>query len=339
MRLGKRELLARTLALARLPELCLALNGMSGQLVVLAYHRVCDLGIEDEFPYDPELVSATPEDFSWQMEFVRRHFRVITFARLIASLELGSPLPRRALIITFDDGHRDNHEHAFPVLRRLGLPATIFLSTGYIGGRDTFWFDRVAYLLYHAPRGTLTLRDIAFTADLQDVRSRRVAAERLLQILKRVRNGERLEILRQLERLVPFAPRDDAARSGALDWEQVREMSEAGIEFGSHAVTHPVLTALEDDALDQELRESRHTIEQETGRACDVIAYPVGSGAFDERVTAAARRRGYKLGVSYTSGTNYVRQIERFSIRRLHVERYTSRQYFQSMLAVPRIFG
>lgn len=340
MRLDKRELLARTLALARIPELYLGLVGASERLTVLAYHRVVDMGNEDEFPYDPELVSATPGDFSWQMEFVRRHFEAITFARLIESIERASRMPRRALIVTFDDGHRDNYENAFPVLRRLGLSATIFLSTGYIGEQNTLWFDRVAHLLYHAPRGTLAIRDIAFDADLQDVRSRRLAAERLLQILKSVRNDERLEILRQLERLVPPSPREGEARSGALNWSQVREMSEAGIEFGSHAVTHPVLTTLEDGALDHELRESRCTIEQKTGKACDVIAYPVGGPcAFDERVTAAARHVGYKLGVSYLSGTNPMRRLEPFAIRRLHVERYTSRAYFQSMLALPSVFG
>jgi len=340
MRLDKRELLARALALARIPGLCLGLLGRSEQLAVLAYHRVYDMVNEDEFPYDPELVSATPEDFAWQMQFVRRHFEAISFERLIESLERDVPLPRRALIITFDDGHRDNYEHAFPVLRRLGLPATIFLSTAYISGRNTFWFDRVSYLLYRAPRGMLAMGDIAFAADLQDVRSRRVAAERLLQILKCVRNDERHEILRELERLLPLDTRDDASGSGALNWEQVREMSAAGIEFGSHAMTHPVLTTLEDDALDWELRESRRTIEHKTGKACDVIAYPVGGlGEFDERVTAAVRHRGYKLGVSYLSGTNSMRRFEPFAIRRLHVERYTSRAYCQSMLAMPRVFA
>lgn len=340
MRMGKRELLARALALARIPELHFGLNDMSDRFTVLAYHRVCDLGNENDFPYDPELVSATPEDFSWQMDFVRRHFEIITFERLIESLDRRVPLPRRALIVTFDDGHRDNYEHAFPVLRRLGLSATIFLSTGYIGGQSTFWFDRVAHLFYRAPRGTLAIPDIAFAADLQDVKSRRAAAQRMQHILERVRNGERLEILRQLELLVPLAPCDDTGISGALSWAQVREMSEAGIEIGSHAVTHPVLTALDDDALDRELRESRRTIEQNTGKACDVIAYPVGGPrAFDERVTAAARHSGYKLGVSYTSGTNLIRGIEPFAIRRMHVERYTSRAYFECMLAMPAIFG
>jgi len=327
-------------ALAHTTDLYLGFIGRSSRLTVLAYHRVYDMMNEDEFPYDPELISATPEDFSWQMEFVSRYFDVITFERLIDSLERGSPLPRRALIVTFDDGHRDNYENAFPVLRQIGLPATIFLSTAYIGGQDTFWFDRVAYLLYHAPRGTLVMRNIAFTADLQDVGSRRVAANRLLQILKCVRNGERIEILRQLEQLVPLAPRDDAGRSSTLSWEQVREMSAAGIKFGSHAVTHPVLTTLEDDALDWELRESRRTIEQMTGKACDVIAYPVGGpDAFDERVMAAARKGGYKLGVSYLSGTNSRRRLNPFALRRLHVERYTSRTSFRSMLTIPAVFG
>lgn len=341
MRPSKKELLARGLAVARIPIAYLGLAGKSDRVLVLAYHRVCDLGDETTFPYDPELVSATPDDFAWQMEFVSRHFEAITFRRLIELTENGSRLPRRALIVTFDDGHLDNYENAFPVLKRLGLPATIFLSTGYIGGKGTFWFDRVAHLLYRAPCGPLAIGEIGFSADLQDVPSRRVAADSLLRTLKQVRDSQRLDALARLEQLVPSAPQDGATavRSAALDWAQVREMSRAGIEFGSHSVSHPILARLEDDALDRELSESRRTIEEQTGTGCQVIAYPVGSGAFDERIVAATRRSGYKLGVSYASGVNAIRNLDKYAIRRLHVERYTSRAYFQSVLAMPGIFG
>lgn len=339
MRPSRKELLARVLAGARIPAARLRLTRNPERLTVLAYHRVFDIGNESDFPYDPELVSATPDDFAWQMEFVGRHFEAITFERLIAATDGGPGLPRRSLIITFDDGHLDNYVSAFPILKRLGLPATIFLSTGYIGTRGTFWFDRVANLLYRAPQGSLAIDTVRFSADLRDVPSRREAAERLLGILKRSRDDARLAALRQLEQLANSARIGDEVGSGAMNWEQVREMSQSGIEFGSHSVTHPILSALGDDALEWELTESRREIEERTGKACNVLAYPVGSGAFDARITLATQRCGYKLGVSYASGINALLRLDRFAIRRLHVERYTSRAYFQSVLAMPGVFG
>lgn len=332
-------MLADALARARISSLRLRLGGLPGRLTVLAYHRVCEVGVEDDFPYDPELVSASPADFRWQMQLVQRHFNPISFAALIDSLERGAPLPARALIVSFDDGHRDNYEHAFPVLRGLGIPATIFLSTGYIGARGTFWFDRVAHLLHRTHPGTLSLPGACFSAVLGDVRSRRQAAETLLQCLKRVPNTVRLEILQELERLAPAGPGGGAEKSGAMSWEQVRQMSEAGVEFGSHAVSHPILTALDDAELARELTDSRRTIEEQTGKRCEVLAYPGGSGAYDARVLEAVRASGYRLGVSYLAGINRLRRLERFAIRRLHVERYTSRAYFASLLAFPRVFA
>lgn len=332
----KRRFLAQVLAQTRIAPLCLRLTGSCERLTVLAYHRIVDLGDEDRFAFDPELVSASQADFAWQMEFVRRHFNAITFATLLESLEQGRPLPPRALVISFDDGHRDNYESAFPVLRRLGVPATIFLSTGYIGTQDVFWFERVAHLLYCRPAGVLAIREIGFEADLLDVPSRRAATALLLEILKAVPNDKRLETLARLEQLAAAPAAVDGYGDSGLSWEQVREMSDWGIEFGSHAVTHPVLTRLDDEALDRELVESRRTIEARTGKTCQVLAYPVG--AFEPRVVSATQRAGYKLGVGYSAGANDMRRFESFAIRRLHVERYMSRAYFQSMVALPQVF-
>ena len=339
MRTSKKGLLARGFVRARIPATFLSLASQPGRVLVLAYHRVCEIGEESSFPYDPELVSASPEDFAWQMEFVSRHFDPITFRQLLELGEKGIRPSRRALIVTFDDGHLDNYEVAFPILKALGMPATIFLSTGYIGGRGTFWFDRVAHLLYCAPSGRLEIAEVGFGANLHDVPSRRAAAESLLSILKKVQDRQRLEAVERLEELVPAGCRSNEGGSAAMDWDQVREMQQSGIEFGSHSVSHPVLSNLEDDALHRELSESRRTIEEQTGAECRVFAYPVGSGAFDPRVVAATRRAGYKLGVSYASGVNAIDDLDRYAVRRLHVERYTSRAYFQSVLALPGIFG
>src|SRR5215471_15904890 len=109
----------------------------SGSLRILAYHRVLDADPSD-FAYDEGVISATTEAFYHQMDFVRRNFDVLTFRELHAIEMEGKDRPRRALIITFDDGYRDNYTQAFPVLRHMGLPATIFLATGHIGRSRLF---------------------------------------------------------------------------------------------------------------------------------------------------------------------------------------------------------
>lgn len=341
--IGKRQLAARMFCASGAARLLLRLRSASRQeLTVLAYHRVYDIDNESSFPSDPELISASTEEFAWQMEFVRRHFSPICFNDFLKAIEQGTALPPRSLIVSFDDGHLDNYTQAFPILKRLDVPATIFLSTGYIGGSQAFWFDRLVTLIYYAPEGALDIPTLPLRVMIgPEVETRRAAAEAILARLKRVPNRQRLEVLSNLEaKLSQHVPAHPAGVSAALTWEQVQEMSQAGIEFGSHTVSHPVLTMLEDTQLHDELAESKRVIELKTGRPAPVLAYPVGGDyAFDQRVIAQAEVCGYRLGVSYLSGVNTRGSLDSFSIKRLHVERYTTRSDFTAMLALPRVFG
>ncbi|MEW6704317.1 MAG: polysaccharide deacetylase family protein [Pseudomonadota bacterium] len=311
------------------------------QLMILAYHRVLDIGEEALFPQDPELVSASVADFERQMCFVREHFTPLKLADVIDCLERGRELPRRALVVTFDDGHLDNYTHAFPVLRRLGVPATIFLSTDYIGSDRMFWFDRVALLLYSAPAGQWRFAGCSFALPAHDVQARRKAAGTLLRRLKEVPDAERLACLESMDdALAQYAPPRAVPARSALNWDEVRQMARAGIEFGSHTCSHPILTRLDDAALRRELHESRRILSEQLGQPVDTVAYPVGKiRAFDERVISISRECGYRLGVSYETGVNALRSMDRFALRRLPVERYTELPFFKGLLAFPELLA
>jgi peptidoglycan/xylan/chitin deacetylase (PgdA/CDA1 family) len=314
----------------------------SRQLVILAYHRVLDIGDEDSYPGDPELVSASVQDFEAQMRFVRDHMTPLTLAAVLEALDRGRSLPARSVVVTFDDGHADNYTNAFPILKSLGVPATIFLSTAYIDAvRTPFWFERIAELLFFAPNGSLTLGEYAQTMTLGDIDSRRQATYLLLRQLKRDPNPRRLALLGELEkRLGPCVPADHAGRHAAMTWDQVREMSDAGIEFGSHTVSHPILARLEEAQIVEELSTSRECIRAHTGQAVDAVAYPVGKAdAYDDRVLRAARACGYRIGLSYESGVNRHLGADLFELRRLAVERYVSLGNFKAMLSLPRVFA
>src|SRR3990172_9069986 len=232
----KKEYLAQGMAMTGLHGLCSFLRALKpGELPILAYHRVCDIGDESMFPFDPDLVSASCSAFAWQMQYLKDRHDPITFRTLLDSLDGKARLPGRPVIVTFDDGYDDNYHNAFPVLRSLGMPATIFVSTGYIGSGKPFWFDLVAHILHHAPEGHLTLKALGIALSLDTgVDSRRIAASRLVGALKRVSNAQRLDILDWLEREHGDAMKPgDFCLSHPLDRSQVREISAAGIEFGS----------------------------------------------------------------------------------------------------------
>lgn len=339
--MGKKSLLAKCLVsghllspLSRIRSVCQA------DIPILAYHRVWDVTNEDQFPFDIELVSASVADFGWQMNHVRMNFSPITFKTLLRILDGEEEAPPRPVVITFDDGFDDNYQHAFPILNALGVPATMFISTGYIDGERTFWYDRLANLLLRTPHASLDFEEFGGPIELGDIQSRRRVIGRVLTELKRMPNTRRLEVLERLEVRLGLSQFDlDAFQSHPMDWNQVREMAAAGIEIGSHTVTHPILSNLTDEELRFEMVESRRTIERQIGQPVEVISYPVGGRAeFNERVQQAARDAGYRLGASYIPGTNPLANLDRFGLRRQHVERFTTRSYFASMLGLPELF-
>lgn len=337
----KKEYLARAMAVTGLHGLCSALRALNpDELPILAYHRVCDIGDENAFPFDPDLVSASRSAFAWQMNYLKQRYNPISFRTWLNALDGKETLPPRPVIVTFDDGYDDNYFNAFPILKSLGMPATIFVSTGYIGSEKPFWFDLVACMAHCAPNGCLTVEELNLDLALSDAASRRIAAASLVSALKRVHNNKRLMILERLEKqYAGFMKSVDFRLSRPLSWDQIREMSEAGIEFGSHTVSHPILSRLDDAELRRELVESRSCLEQRLGRPATVLAYPVGGfDEFNEKVVQAAIAAGYGLGVSYVPGVNRPGDMDRFRLRRQHVERYTSNAYFSGLLSLPEIF-
>lgn len=310
------------------------------EIPILAYHRVLDIAGDPEFDFDPELVSASVEDFDWQMRYIQRHYTPITFSHLLSALDGVGTLPARPIIVTFDDGFDDNYRNAFPVLKSLGVPATFFIATGYIGQSRTFWFDWFFYLCGEAKRRGVSVRidstEFNF-ADEQGDASRRAALAQLWV----VPDGERRAAIRRLEAALALdQPEDGFSRSRPMMWEDVQEMAAHGMEIGSHTVSHPILTTVDDDGLYDELGKSKQDLEQRLRRPVDVIAYPVGGPqAFNGRVQRAVRDAGYRLGVSYVSGTNERRRLDRFALKRLHVERYIDRAQFSAALALPEVFG
>jgi O-antigen/teichoic acid export membrane protein/peptidoglycan/xylan/chitin deacetylase (PgdA/CDA1 family) len=312
-------------------------------LRVLAYHRILPELDETSFEFDAELVSARQAEFDWQMAYVARRFQPVSCEQVAAAINTGAPLPKRAVMITFDDGFRDNYEVAFPILRRHGLPGLFFLTSGYIGTHEIFWFDWLVHVLLRTSASSIHLDSLNLKIDLGSTAARRrLAAIELLRALKIAPEATRSVALQQLREAaaVDIAP-TTREMSSCMTWNQVREMANAGMEFGSHTVSHPILSAINDPQhLRFELDESKLTIEREIGRPVLSLAYPVGGrNAVSEQVVAAVRESGYQFAFTYEPGCNRWPSNERFLLKRLQVERYTTRSMFASSLELPEIFG
>lgn len=340
--IGKRKLAATLLGRVGAVRATAALRTkFSKAVTILAYHRVLDIAEEDSFPFDIELVSASVSAFTSQMQYVKQHFTPMSFASLLQCLDCGEPPPPGAVIITFDDGFADNYYNAFPVLKKFNIPATIFLSTGYIDSQEIFWYEKLSYAVMTASPCTLAIPQTEIIHIDGSAMSRRCAIKALMRRLQRVPDHERLAMLEDLFTQLSISHRNISdSRSGPMTWQQILEMSTNRIEFGSHGVSHPVFSMLDTTKLQFELTHSKQQIEAKLDKPVQVMAYPVGGeDAFNNKVRAAVKSAGYRLGVSYISGIEHPKHWDAYALRRLHVERYVDLSYFKAMLAMPTLFA
>jgi peptidoglycan/xylan/chitin deacetylase (PgdA/CDA1 family) len=275
---------------------------------------------------------VTEEMFAWQMRYLARHYCCLTLEDAVDRLNTNRALPPHAVVVTFDDGFRNNLTYAAPILRRCGVPATIFLTTGHVGqGVKLLWTERVGRLLSRAaiPQ-TVTLAGPPrpLTLIFRTAAEREQARAAAMKHLKRMPWRERDEVIQALRRQLrpagpdqPGAAEPDADRYMFLDWSEARELLGNGIGIGSHTVSHPILTSLDDERREYELLESKRSIERHLGVPCRLFSYPNGTeDDFDDRDRACLRKAGYVAAVSQIAGLNDP-QTDRFALRRLNIGR------------------
>jgi peptidoglycan/xylan/chitin deacetylase (PgdA/CDA1 family) len=290
---------------ARLPRL-VARAARNAQ--ILFYHRVNDEGD----PYFPGTPTAL---FDRQMAYIASRFHVLTLSELVERLQTGT-LPANAVAVTLDDGYRDNFVHAFPILQRHSVPATIFLATSAIGSAKPLWHDEV----FSAFRETSTLalesfgpRSIGGPLDTLSHRLR--VQQTVLSFLRTLPEGERgtwVSRLRESLRVGPVRP----APGLMLSWDEVRVMNRAGIDFGSHTATHPILVRVDSSHARRELLESKAKIESEIGTSVSGFAYPNGTAVdFDHETKMLLQETGYRYAVTTLAGTNDD-QTDTYELRR-----------------------
>ena len=333
--LSKRRLASALLG-SRLAQRMWAQPVSTDTVRILAYHRVLDVQ-KRAFPFDHDLISASSALFRGQLRFVNDHFNVTSFEDLARCEEQGRPWPDRGLIITFDDGYRDNLTHAYPILREMKLPATIFLATGHIGQSSLFWWDLIAYCMKQTNERSVTFEEISsIPLSLRTRRKRRAAVHHILTWLKSVPEETKRSFLARYSTKLGVDVPNDVADGMHLSWDEVREMAANGISFGSHTVTHPILARVTPQQLTDEVVESKRTLERELNKPAIAFSYPVGdSPNFNKLVEKCVADAGFRYAVSYEEGIADAHLSDRYALPRLHVETHDTIHEFKAKLMYP----
>jgi len=264
---------------------------------ILIYHRVND----EQDPYFP---AVTPVLFDRQMAYLASNFRVLPVSDLVDGLLAGT-LPDNAIAVSFDDGYRDNFVHAFPILKRHGIPCTVFLTTEAIGSDRQLWHDDVFSAFRETTAGALAPSGPeGIGGPLGTVEERLRVQRRFIAHARTLGDAGRSQAIAQLRQALGVGP-SPPAPGLMLSWDEVRTMSRGGVQFGSHTATHPILSRVDREQARRELVESKRTIEERIGVPVEGFAYPNGTRAdFLPETETLVREAGYAYAVTTIDGPN-----------------------------------
>ncbi|HDN74422.1 MAG TPA: polysaccharide deacetylase family protein, partial [Archaeoglobus sp.] len=229
------------------------------------------------------------------MAYFYRNFKILSLNELVQYIRQGKPLPKRVVIITFDDGYRDIYLHAYPILRKYHIPATIFLTTGLIGTGNLFWWDKVAYVIQHTIATQLSLDELG-SYSLHSKSARFHASLAITEGLRKLPNERRVSLVEKLLSTTGVDIPEDLGKKLILSWDEVKEMSNGGIEFGAHSVTHPVLTNMPLEEAKWEIVQSKKDIERKIGKEVTAFSYP--NGNFSPKIIEIVQESGFDCAVS-----------------------------------------
>lgn len=260
---------------------------------VLIYHH-----FENTKKYPWCLSSITVEEFEYQIHYLSQRYEFISLERLIQFIRSKETLSQRSVVITFDDGYKDNHTYAYPILKRYNVPATIFLTSGHINTGALFWWDKVGYVVFNTALESLDLSQLG-AYSLRSTKDRLRAISNITAKINELSEEQKKLALGKLEILAGISVPSDLGKQLILSWDEVREMSENGISFGAHSVTHPILTKVSLEEANEQIIKSKQLIEKELGQDIKAFSYPNGApGDYNDNIKRILYEQGFTCAVA-----------------------------------------
>lgn len=320
--LSKRARFAQTLDTLGLIDRMLWLRTRLGvrALTVLTYHRVGEPGDSGEF--DPEVFDVTPQELDRQIGLIKAHGSLIGLDDLRRFIRGDPRLPKNPVMITFDDGYRDNYDVALPILERHGAEALFFIPTAFPDAGRLFWWDRISLLLRRCTREAVEL-DYPRKLTLAPRRDPRAAAVLLCKAVKLTPNIDLGRLWDELERAtgVVFSAEEerDLAEKTIMGWNKVRSLVARGMSVQSHSHSHKVLNAFTPAEAEADLARSAALLGEVLGGAIETASYPVGY-TVDGQLRGAAAAAGFAIGFTNRTGLGDLDRLDPLNVPRVGMD-------------------
>lgn len=281
-------------------------------LRVLTYHRVDD---PEKRPSLYPRVTVTPKEFVGQMQHLVAGYNPVSLEQVLEAMEAPvlQALPPRAVLVTFDDAYCDFAEQAWPVMKRYGIPATLFVPTAFPDQpQRTFWWDRLYQALRTTPR-----RDVVRVpfgeVSVKTAVDRHQTLTRVRDYLKSLPHQQAMDWLEQFCHDLAAKPPEHSV----LSWDALRQLAREGVTMGAHTQTHPLMNRVTPAEAKAEAVQSVNDLKRELGDVAPIFAYP--SGGFNEDVVKGLQEVGIKCAFTTVRGINDLRHADALRLRRINV--------------------
>ncbi|MDI6786391.1 MAG: polysaccharide deacetylase family protein [bacterium] len=306
-------------------------NFQKNKIIILMYHRV--LNVDPDYPFDEDLISATPENFEAQMKYLNDQYKVITFDDLPSILNNKGKNYDPKIIITFDDGYLDNYLYAYPILKKYQIPATIFLTTDYIDGkRELFWWDEVAYFIKKTSKSHINIDKVG-NYPLHKPHLKKKAIIKIQMILKKMSEEEKNNTLEKLKSICEVTTCQ--LENMFVSWTQIKEMSNHDICFGAHTCSHIIVTRASLANAEEEIIRSRKIIEEKIGKKIKIFSYPNGKNDdYSQDIIKVLQRNKFDYATLTIDGINSLKYIANnpYALRRVGMRISDNLNYFKLQL-------
>jgi peptidoglycan/xylan/chitin deacetylase (PgdA/CDA1 family) len=273
------------------------------RLTIVTYHRVTDRKI-DQIEDSLSNLFVNVETFEKQILFFKNNYRITSPEGLCRYVDNGE-FPSDLILITFDDGYMDFYQHAYPVLKKHGVPVTMFIVPGKIGntGRFSFWWDEMFYYMSYMKKREINGSPCHMPVNIRDlfVQFNNDTKFMFDKIMDTCSNSEIEDILKSIRDYLGKDVDSHTELNSMLNWENMAEISEL-VEFGSHTMNHRNMKYLSGNELYNEIHQSKREIQEKTKKRVVAFSYP--NGFYNPEIVRHVRNAGYRFGFTTDKGIN-----------------------------------
>jgi len=300
--------------------------------IILRYHAIANFNKNNIYASQDIMVKV--KDFNDQIRYLSKRYKIIPLEELVLSIRERNEIPQNSLVITFDDGYRDNYLNAYPILKKYGAHATFFITSGCIDNKQILWTHKILYMLSTTNEKTVKIMNHQF--NLGNDESRIKLADKIISLLKEIPQHQRDKLIEEISKNLKIDKIDKM--DIFLLWDDVRELDRFGFSIGSHTVTHPNLPNSDTKLAEYEIRESKLLIERMINRTIKLFSYPNGGAKshFNEKIKSMVKKYGFIAAVTSIDGV-IDKKADVYELRRKGVSYNTKLYELSTALVINKL--